>query len=249
MPAKFIIIALIYINILIPAWIWNHELFLLINGFNSPIADYIIGLVSGFADGLVAVVLITMLMLFRFRLGLAALLAFIVSGLVAQILKRIFDMPRPPSVFGDVHLLGERLSAYSFPSGHSATAGVLAFLALLLFKPYPKLAWGLFFLGALIAYGRIYSGVHFPLDVVVGFAIGVVSMCWCNKLSQTWNTGKWQQSEWSWKLSGLCLMIAAVTLAMGYHIQPSTAQPLTFIIPIIALFTLMQAWKKKLYHG
>lgn len=242
-------LALLFINILIPAWIWNHELFLLINGFNHPLADFAIGLISGLADGLVAVVLMTMLMLFRFRLGLASLLAFVVSGAIAQILKRTFDIPRPTVVFGDVHVLGERLSSYSFPSGHSATAGVLACLALLLFKSQPKLAYFLFFLGVLIAYGRIYSGVHFPLDVVVGFAIGVVSMWWCNKISQTWNTEKWQQSEWSWKLTGLLLMIAAVTLAMGYHIQPSTAQPLTFIIPIIALFTLMQAWKKKLYHG
>ena len=249
MPARYMIVALIYINILIPAWIWNHELFILINGFNHPLTDFVIGLVSGWADGLVAVVLMTMLMLFRFRLGLASLLAFVVSGAVAQILKRTFDMPRPPVVFGDVHVLGERLSSYSFPSGHSATAGVLACLALFLFKSQSKLAYFLFFLGVLIAYGRIYSGVHFPLDVVVGFAIGVVSMWWCNKLSQTWNTEKWQQSEWSWKLSGLFLMIAAVTLAIGYHIQPSTAQPLTFIIPIIALFTLMQAWKKKLYRG
>ncbi|MDQ6983079.1 MAG: phosphatase PAP2 family protein [Ghiorsea sp.] len=212
-------------------------------------ADFMIGLVSGLADGLVAVVLITMLMLFRFRLGLAALLAFFVSGTVAQVLKRTFDMPRPPTVFNEVHLLGERLSFHSFPSGHSATAGVLAFLALLLWKPYPKLAWSLFVLGALIAYGRIYSGVHFPLDVVVGFAIGIVSMWWCNNISQTWDTKKWQQSEWSWKLPGLLLMIAAVILGTGYHIQPITAQPLTLIVPIIALFTLMHAWKKKLYHG
>lgn len=240
--------ALIFINILIPAWIWNHELFLLINGANSGIADAVIGLISGVGDGLVAVVLISILMLFKLRLGLAALLAFVLSGFIAQVLKRIFDMPRPPTMFDDVHLLGESLSSYSFPSGHATTTGALAMLALLLWKSDKRIAWSAFVLLTIAAYGRIYAGVHFPLDVVVGFAIGILCMWWCDKISHAWHTETWLQSEWSWKLPGLLLMIAATTLAMGYHIQPSTAQPLTFIIPIAALFTLMFAWKHKLRH-
>jgi len=206
-----------------------------------------IGVAAGLGDGLVAVILIVMLMLFQLRLGLAGLLAFVLSGLIAQILKRIFEMPRPPVIFDDVHLLGHSLSHHSFPSGHAATCGTMAFFALLIWQKQPKVAWLMFILFGLAAYGRIYGGVHFPLDVVVGFGVGLICMWWCNKISHSWQRIEaWQQSEWSWKLTGLFLMIAAVTLAMGYKIQPATAQLLTWTVPIIALFTLMHAWKKKL---
>ena len=214
------IYALIFINLLIPAWIWNHELFLLFNGANNSIADLVIGFTTGLADGLVATVLISILMLFKLRLGLAALLAGVLSGFITQVLKRTFDMPRPPTVFENVHILGDSSSFYSFPSGHATTAGALAFLALILWKQQPKLAWLLFALGVFIAYGRIYGGVHFPLDVVVGFTIGILTMWWCNQWSYKWNVESWLNSEWSWKLPGLFLMVTATTLAMGYHIQP-----------------------------
>lgn len=237
---------LIFINLLIPAYLWNHELFLIFNGFHAPFADSIIGVIAGFGDGLVAILLLTTLMLFHLRLGLAAIAATALSGLVSQILKRIFDMPRPPVVLDDVHILGQSLSSHSFPSGHATTCGVLALLALLLWKHHKTTAWLLFAFFTLAAYGRIYGGVHFPLDVVVGFGIGLLCMWWCNHWSASWPVASWLESEWSWKLPGLLLLIAAVMLAMGYQVQPNTAQVLAFMLPVIALFTLMYAWKKKI---
>jgi len=239
------IYTLIFINLLIPAWLWNHELFLLINGFNSPIANHIIGFTTGFADGLVATVLIGILMLFKLRLGLAALLAGIFSGIFIQILKRIFDMPRPPTVFGDVHLLGERLSFHSFPSGHATTAGALAILSLLLWEKKPALAWLGFALSIFMAYGRIYGGVHFPLDVVIGFGIGALSMYWCNKWSKRWQMKAWATQPWAWRLSSLFLFVTAIALASSHSIQPDTAQPLTQLVPALALMAWLYAWQQQ----
>jgi undecaprenyl-diphosphatase len=60
----------------------------------------------------------------------------------------------------------------SFPSGHAATAfagaTVLAWLL-------PRAAPAFYVLALAIAYSRLYVGVHFPLDVVGGGAIGVVT--------------------------------------------------------------------------
>ncbi len=235
----------LFLSLFIPSLIWNHEIFLVLNRLNHPLTDHFFGNISGLGDGLVALVFITMLMLFRLRLGLAGLLAFILSGIIAQALKRTFDMPRPPAVFEHVHLLGESLGQHSFPSGHATTCGVMAVLALYVWQKEAR-GWLLFAVFISAAYGRIYGGVHFPLDVVTGFAIGALSMWWCERKSQSMPMEKWQKSEWSWKLPGLLLMVAAVTLAMGYHIHPATAWALTFIVPVIALFTLMYAWKKRL---
>ncbi|MES1246092.1 MAG: phosphatase PAP2 family protein [Actinomycetota bacterium] len=62
--------------------------------------------------------------------------------------------------------------SHSFPSGHSATAfagaTVLAFFA-------PRWRVPLFVLAAAIAYSRLYVGVHFPLDVLAGAAIGTAT--------------------------------------------------------------------------
>jgi undecaprenyl-diphosphatase len=62
--------------------------------------------------------------------------------------------------------------SHSFPSGHSATAfagaTVLSFLV-------PRAAPLFVVLAAAIAYSRLYVGVHFPLDVIGGAAIGVAT--------------------------------------------------------------------------
>ena len=237
--------ALIFINLLIPALIWNHGLFLLINGFNTPLFDVILGVWTGLGDGLVITVLVLMVMLFQFRLGLAAATALIVASLITQILKRTLEFPRPPAVFENIHLLGHSLHNYSFPSGHSTTCGVMALLALFIWKKR-KIAWAVFAAFMIAAYGRIYGGVHFPLDVVVGLAIGMLVMVWFEKKSQQWPIERWSASEWSWKIPGLLLMIAAVVLGTGYEVKPYTAQVFALFLPVAALTVLAFAWKKRL---
>lgn len=67
----------------------------------------------------------------------------------------------------------------SFPSGHAAgTASCLTFIAWLLARSYPKAragvwgAWLLVLLG--VGLSRLYFGVHWPSDVLGGWALGGV---------------------------------------------------------------------------
>ena len=66
----------------------------------------------------------------------------------------------------------------SFPSGHAMTAfAVAAAIALLA----PRLRWPMLGLAAVIGFSRVYLGVHFWLDVLVGTALGVaigLSVAW-----------------------------------------------------------------------
>ena len=59
----------------------------------------------------------------------------------------------------------------AFPSGHSATAFACATV---IAWASPRLAVPAFVLAALVAWSRVYVGVHWPLDVLGGAALGVL---------------------------------------------------------------------------
>jgi len=229
----------------VPIGVWNHELFVILNGANAGWADAVMGLVSGFGDGLVIALAISCVMLFNLRLGIAGLIGFIASGLIAQILKRIFDLPRPPAVMENVHVLGAALQSHSFPSGHATSCGVMILLALILWKRDDWRSWAVAGLFALAAYGRVYGGVHFPVDVWMGVGIGMASMSAASHWMMRLPSYEWEKSDWAWKVPAVILMIEAAVLGLGYKIQPSTAVPVTLLMPIAVLVILMQFWKRK----
>jgi len=224
----------------------THALFRLINDAHSGPADLFFGTVTGLGDGLVISLLCSLLMLFRLRAGIAAQLAYLVSGLLAQLLKRLFDMPRPPAVLDHVHVLGHTLSSHSFPSGHATSDGVIVLLAFLIWSSRDWRSWSVAALFVLAAIGRIYVGVHFPVDVAVGLAIGMLTMWIFWRWSRSWPVESWQQSPWAWKIPGFIVAVEAAVLGLGYHIQPSTATALTLILPVASLILLMQVWKQHL---
>jgi len=222
----------------------NITLFRVINDAHTPLLDGFFGIVSGLGDGLVVALLCALLMLFRLRLGLAAMLAFIASGLLTQLIKHLFDMPRPPAVLEHVHVLGAAYTSHSFPSGHATSDGVMLLVAFLLWGARDARAWLVAGLYALAGLGRAYGGVHFPLDVTVGLVIGALCMHGMWRWSASWPVEHWQASDWSWKLCGLLVVVLAAVLGLGYHMQPSTAQPLAAVLPIVALLILLRRWKE-----
>ena len=62
---------------------------------------------------------------------------------------------------------------YGFYSSHAANTFFIAtFMTMLLYKKYRLLPYVLFFWAAVVSYSRIYLGVHFPLDILMGAAMG-----------------------------------------------------------------------------
>ncbi len=221
----------------------THALFRLINDAHSPWADAFFGLISGLGDGLVVALLCAMLMLVRLRLGMAAMGAFIVSGLIAQLFKHMIAAPRPPAVLQDVHVLGDVLYGHSFPSGHATSDGVMATAVCLLWGLKSWRAWLGALLFALAALGRVYGGVHFPLDVGVGFVLGCVVMAACWWAACRWIPEHWEQHAWAWKISTMLVALLAAVLGLGYRIQPSTAGALGLVLPVLALAFAARTWK------
>lgn len=91
-----------------------------------------------------------------------------------RILKPMFQRPRPTAVEQTIQVRSHVNGGHSFPSNHAANNFAAAtFLSFC----YPSYALIYFAVASLIAFSRVYVGVHYPFDVlggaVVGFAFGL----------------------------------------------------------------------------
>jgi membrane-associated phospholipid phosphatase len=103
-------------------------------------------------------------------------LAMVGAGVLDTSLKLAFHRTRPTPFF-DYPLP----SSYSFPSGHALFAFCFFTVGAALLAPRLKPPWirvlvGVIALGAVLAIGvsRIYLGVHYPSDVIAGYAVGLI---------------------------------------------------------------------------
>jgi undecaprenyl-diphosphatase len=108
----------------------------------------------------------------RRRVPLTLLAVGIAAGLssaAANGLKTVFDRPRPPLGDDPVTALTALPSTASFPSGHAATAfGAAVALGLLV----PRLRIPALAIAGLVAFSRVYLGVHYTSDVIAGGLLG-----------------------------------------------------------------------------
>ncbi len=86
-----------------------------------------------------------------------------------RLIKPMVDRIRPCHVLENVHLLINCTKSFSFPSSHATNmftgTMILSFI-------YPKLRIALLFIASMVAYSRVYVGVHYPLDAIGGIILG-----------------------------------------------------------------------------
>lgn len=105
-----------------------------------------------------------------YRWGIKIFYLIIANGLLNYGLKLFFKVPRPFMQSPDLAVI--RVKEYSFPSGAAQFSMLLACLLIYFWKsPFAK-AVGILYV-ILIGLSRVYLGVHYPTDVLAGWAVGL----------------------------------------------------------------------------
>ncbi|MGC5168751.1 phosphatase PAP2 family protein [Luteimicrobium sp. DT211] len=98
--------------------------------------------------------------------GVAALVALLVNQ---QLISPAIARPRPCAVLDGVEVLLSCNADYSMPSDHCIIAGAITAGLWLLDRRLGVIAT---ILALLLAFGRVYVGVHYPSDAAVGLLVG-----------------------------------------------------------------------------
>lgn len=161
----------------------DQELFLFLNGFHNSSFDFIMYWVSQTVTWIPLWIFFIYMIIKKFKVKswiiiLVLLLAVGLSDFLSvHLFKNIFERLRPchnPDISGLVHIVKNHCGGkYGFVSSHSANMFSIATFMFLVFKRnYPKSIYLVFAWASLIAYSRVYLGVHFPGDIIGGAILG-----------------------------------------------------------------------------
>jgi len=155
----------------------DSQLFLAINGWHNETWDGIMWWISGKISWWPFYLFLLAFMAWKKKWQLLPMLLFIILVITladqtsVHLFKNVFQRLRPchePALEGLVHLVNNKCGGqFGFISSHAANTFGLALLTLLWIKKRwftaLMITWAL-----LVAYSRVYLGVHYPMDVLVG---------------------------------------------------------------------------------
>ncbi len=188
-------------------YVWQYHLLLWAQSFHTPVLDKVASYLTYLGTEWFYVLVLPILFWSVNRtIGLRVAYVFLSSMYVNTWLKDAVSVARPVGLPGVRSLLVSTGTGYSFPSGHaqgSATFWMLASRSI-------RRRWFWWLSVVLIAgigASRLYLGLHWPVDILVGWALGLVFGL------LGWSVGKW----WTYRqyTFAIRLAFAAVVPFLG----------------------------------
>ena len=162
----------------------DTQLFLFLNGLHTPFFDVLFEYFSGrfFWIPLYALLFVIATLKLKWKmmyfiLAVVALI-FLSDKISVYWFKEVFMRYRPchnNDIAHLIHLVDGCGGKYGFVSSHAAnTFALAAFMGIILRKHFPKMLFWMLIWATVVSYSRIYLGVHYPADIVVGGMLGIL---------------------------------------------------------------------------
>ncbi|WP_298903147.1 phosphatase PAP2 family protein [uncultured Psychroserpens sp.] len=163
----------------------DRELLIYLNNLGSQTWDGLWLVITNKLTFIPLYALLLFLIYKKFGLKYVLPMLFIIAAMITftdqitNVFKDGFMRARPcraEGVMEYIRFIAERCGKYGFFSGHSSNSMAAAVFGGLVLRPYYKnLIFILVFWSFIVAYSRIYVGVHYPLDIVCGMLFGAIS--------------------------------------------------------------------------
>jgi len=151
------------------------EIIRYIQQFMNPLLDNIFILITQLGEETLAIALMAILFFgYKKQIGKKIMFFLLASLTLNNALKFLLRLPRPFEEVGAgiITLRAETASGFSFPSGHSQMAGTLyPSLIKVIKKQWYNILTVVIVI--LVALSRVYLGVHYPIDAIVGAFLGI----------------------------------------------------------------------------
>src|SRR5688572_115909 len=163
----------------------DKKLFLELNSYHNPLLDQLMLFLSSTTAWIPLYLILLYAIIKNFKkdtwvvLLAVAIAILLADQITSSLMKPFFERLRPshePELAGVVNIVDQyRGGRYGFASSHAGNTFGVATLMWLFLKNYRPWIGLLFFWALGVGYTRIYLGVHYPGDIIVGQLIGFLA--------------------------------------------------------------------------
>ncbi|HNW89093.1 MAG TPA: phosphatase PAP2 family protein [Bacteroidales bacterium] len=163
---------------------FDVQLFLFLNDLRNPFFDFVFWWATNPVVWMPVYIILLYLVIKAYRWQAIFVIVFTIITITltdqssVHLFKNVFLRLRPchnPEIMMQVHILNGYCGGdYGFVSSHAANYfGIATFLSVIFYKKIRFFVPLIFIWAAIIAYSRLYLGVHYPADLFCGAVLGV----------------------------------------------------------------------------
>lgn len=170
---------------------WDKELFIFLNNLGAEQYDSFWIFITQIESWTALFVFLCFVVFYYYRgkkgilVAAATVVAFLITLFLTEGTKDLVSRVRPNNVEGFSNMIRvlQHPTSYSFFSGHASTSMAMSLFLVLSLRKFNRWIYLLWLWPLLFISSRIYVGVHYPSDILVGVLVGMIMGCLCFQLS------------------------------------------------------------------